>query len=345
MLPIVNPTRQRLRGFSLVELMVALAIGLFGVIIIMQVFSLSEQNKLTTTSDGDAMSEGVVALYAVQRDIRMGGYGVADTKVVGCDLLLRTGVTLPALAPVTINHASITGQDANTDTLLVLYGNSNGSPQGDAIIAAGNVVQTPTAFAANDQVVEAPPAHGATCSLTLDQVASVAGSVTLKSAAVMTAGDTLFNLGQTIKVVAYAIRNGNLTMCDYTINDCGSAANNNTAAVWVPIANNIVSLRAQYGRKTTAPFVAVDVYDRSTPNTACLWSRTSAVRMALVARSAQSAAAATLVAPVWEGTFLPNSTTLDDPVVLSGNATWKNYRYKVFQTVVPVRNVAWMAGC
>jgi type IV pilus assembly protein PilW len=314
------------------------------------VFSMSEQNKRITTSGGDAMNEGVVALYALQRDIRMGGYGIADTKVLGCNLLLRTGVTLPAMAPVTINHASITGQDANTDTLLVVYGNSNGSPQGDSITAAGNVVQTPAAFAANDWVIEAPPTHGATCNLALDQVASVAGSVTLKSAAAMSSGNTLFNLGQTLKVMAYAIRSGNLTMCDYSANDCGNAANNNTAAIWVPIANNIVSLRAQYGRDTTTPSMdgIVDVYDQTTPTTACGSARASAVRLVLVARSAQPAASATLLAPVWDGTFLPNGTTPDAPIVLSGNATWQNYRYKVFQTVVPVRNVAWMgvvSGC
>ena len=33
---------------------------------------------------------------------------------------------------------------------------------------------------------------------------------------------------------------------------------------------------------------------------------------------------------------------------LSGDANWGNYRYRVFETVVPIRNVAWMGaitGC
>jgi hypothetical protein len=52
------------------------------------------------------------------------------------------------------------------------------------------------------------------------------------------------------------------------------------------------------------------------------------------------------VAPAWAGTYLPNGTTLDAPIVLSGNPKWQNYRYKVFQTVVPLRNMTWMvSGC
>lgn len=324
--------------------MVALAIGLFGSIIMMQVFSLSEQNKRTTTSGGDAMNEGVMALYAIQRDVRMGGYGVADTRLLGCDVLLRSGVTLNALAPVTINHASITGQDANTDTLLVVYGNTNGMPQGDAVKAA-NVVQTPYSFAANDWVIESKTTA---CGLTLDQITAVTvvgstGTLTLRTGASMTDGSTLFNLGQNLKVVAYAVRNGNMTMCDYTINNCGNAADNNSATVWVPIADNIVSLRAQYGRDTTTPMDGiVDTYDQTSPATACDWARASAIRLALVARSTQPSDSATSTAPVWDGSFLSNGTTVAAPITLSGNTSWQNYRYKVFQTVVPVRNVSWM---
>lgn len=321
-------------------------IGLFAVLIMTQMFSMSEQNKRKITSGGDAMNEGVIALYAVQRDVRMAGYGVSDVKVMGCNLLLRAGVTLNALAPLTINHASITGQDANTDTLVVVYGNTNGSPQGDIVTATGNMVQTPSAFAANDWVIEAPLVAASPCNLTLAQVGGVAGAaVTIASGATLGAGNTLFNLGQSLKVLAYAIRGGNLTVCDYMSNDCGNAANNGLSAVWAPIANNIVSLRAQYGRKTTAPFTAVDAYDQNTPTTACLWSQTVAMRIALVARSAQPDSTATTAAPVWEGTYLPGTTTPDVPINLSANSAWTNYRYRMFQTVVPLRNVNWMAGC
>lgn len=353
---------RRSTGFGLVEIMIGMVIGMLGIIIMMQVFALSEERKRTTTGGGDALTEGVMALYALQRDIRQSGYGIGDVKVLGCNMLLRAGVTLTAMAPVTINHASIPAGDANTDTLLVVYGNTNGSPQGDGITAqpaaTQYAVQTPTSYVANDWVVAAPQTR--TCAttaggvpvLTLDRVVSVASpNVNVTTGVAGMSGGTLFNLGQTPRVVAYAIRSGNLTMCDYTASDCSAAGSTGNAAVWVPIANNIVSLRAQYGRDTTGTMDGVvDVYDQTTPTTICNWARTSAVRLALVARSAQfEKTAVTAAAPVWEGSSANNPTgSAASPINLTGNATWQNYRYKVFQTVVPVRNIAWMGvvtGC
>lgn len=361
-------THSRARGFSLIELMVAMAIGLFGILVMMQVYVSSETNKRNTTSGGDAMNEGVMAIYALQRDVRMGGFGVADHKLLGCDVLLRAGVTLNAMAPVTINHASIPAGDTNTDTLLVVYATTNSSPQGDKIISAANGVQTPSAFAVNDWVMTAPasrpdpvastdPAFGAyvnvisaACVPTLaldrvDTVVAAPSALTLASTAAWGIGSTLFNVGsRTPKIVAYAIRGGNLTLCDYAVNDCSAAGSAGNAAVWVPIASNIVSLRAQYGRDTSAVgsmLGVVDLYDQTTPTTTCTWSRIFAVRMALVARSAQVAVAATSAAPVWDG-------SVNNPITLTGNPAWQNYRYKTFQTVIPIRNVAWQGavpGC
>lgn len=63
-------------GFSLVEVMVGMVIALFGVIIIFQVFSVSEGIKRTTTSGGDALQNGASALSAVERSLKEAGYGI-----------------------------------------------------------------------------------------------------------------------------------------------------------------------------------------------------------------------------------------------------------------------------
>ena len=359
-----NTKDQKQMGFSLVELMVAMTIGLFGVLIMTQVFSLSEQNKRATTGGNDAMNEGVVSLYALQRDVRTSGYGIADSNLLGCNLLLRSGVTLVQVAPVTINHVSIPAGDANTDTLLVFYAFSNGSTQGDQISAVPATDQytvgTPASFSIGDWVVATPQVR--TCSggtapltpaLTLTRIAAVtspnvtltAGTGMTFSAIVSPTFPVLYNFGARLPtLVAYAIRNGNLTMCDYMVNDCGQAGSANNAAIWVPIGSNVVSLRAQYGRDTAAAGAMdgiVDVYDQTTPASACDWVRVSAIRLTIVTRSVQPAALATTAAPQWDG-------SANAPIVLSGNSSWQNYRYKMFQTVVPVRNIAWMgqvAGC
>ena len=346
---------RRQTGFGLVEIMVAMLIGMFGVLIMMQVLTVSEEQKRTTTSGNDAMNEGVLALYAIQSDARMAGYGITDPKILGCSLQLRAGVTLTGMAPVVINAANITGADANTDTLLVFYGNSYGTPQGVTVTATGNTVQTPSAFVINDWVIIAPAARPAPCNLALDRVSNVAGQVvTLASGAAMTAGATLFNLGQSYRAIGYAIRGGNLTSCDYA----NAAVNCTVAGEWNSISSSIVSLRAQYGRDTTMPGMdmIVDSYDQVspnpavTPNTLCGWSRISAIRMALVARSTlMEKDEVTGGAPIWDGSVAnvpPGSTAA--AVDLTGDANWKNYRYKVFQSLVPIRNMSWMGavtGC
>ena len=43
-------------GFSLVELLVALIIGLLGIVVMMQVFRVFEEQKRTTTGGDDAIS-------------------------------------------------------------------------------------------------------------------------------------------------------------------------------------------------------------------------------------------------------------------------------------------------
>lgn len=380
-------------GFSLVEIMVGMVIGMLGIIVMMQVFALAEGQKRTTTGGSDAQDNGAIAMYGLQSDIRQSGWGLSELKLIGCDVTIPTtrsasappAVTLDPFAPVTINHPIIPAGDANTDTLLIISGNTNGTPQGDGLVSPNTTatiypVQTPTSFTANDWVVvigatrpAQPLQCGTTQSLIMDRVACVgiacaganASNVVVTTgmpAGTLTAGSpasTLFNLGQAPRMLAYAIRSGNLTLCDYMTSDCGAAGSTGNTAIWVPIASNVVSLRAEYGVDTTnlatlAMDGIVDVFNQTTPTlqtvanaaptptTSCGWARISAVRVVLVSRSGlYEKTAVTTTAPTWLGT----ATT---PINLTGFSNWQNYRYKTFQTVVPIRNIAWLGaqtGC
>ena len=76
--PFARSPHRPAAGFSLVEIMVGMVIGMLGLIIMMQVFSLSESQKRTTTGGGDAHSNGAIALFGLQRDLRQAGFGVSD---------------------------------------------------------------------------------------------------------------------------------------------------------------------------------------------------------------------------------------------------------------------------
>jgi type IV pilus assembly protein PilW len=358
----LNTGIRKSRGFSLIELMVGLVIGMIGVVIMMQIFSVSEGYKRTTTGGDDAQNNGAISLYGLQRDLRQAGQGsnsftdnAASTSafsVLGCNLTLRAGVTASSLGPVTINHPNIPAGDANTDTLLVFYGGGNDGPEGDRIEAQpATTTYTLAGFAAaasapsvvvGNRVVAHPTPRPSPCNLTMESVTAVAGSnVTVGTGvAGMTAG-ALFNLGQAPRFVAYAVRGRSLTVCDYMVNNCGGAFN---AAHWVPLASNVVSLRAQYGQDTTVGTMdgTVDAFNQTTPANVCQWVRMRGVRLAVVTRSAQlEKEDVTTVAPTWSGS---GTQAID----LSADADWQRYRYKTFETVVPLRNVAWLgvqAGC
>ena len=347
------------RGFSLVEIMVAMVIGMLGILIMMQVFSVAEGQKRSTTGSGDAQSNGAMAIYSLQRDIRQAGFGFNALNALGCQLTIPAPVThaLTQLAPVVINPPTtdVPAGDANTDTLLVTYARSLGAPEGDAItMVSGSQLGVLSAanFSVNDRVVAAPAAPTAGCALTLTTVSAVTPpTITVASATGAAEEGALFNFGAAPGILAYAIRGGNLTVCDYTTANCATACtagNTNCNANWTPIASNIVSLRAQYGRDTSTPMDGIDTWDQTTPAQpspanqevfACLWARASAVEIAVVARNSQvDKDTVTAVAPTWNGSG-------GAPIDLSGRANWQNYRYKVFETIVPLRNLPWMASC
>ncbi len=386
-------------GFSLVEVMVALVIGMLGIVVMMQMFSVFEGQKRSTTGGDDAISSGAVSLYRIQRDIQQSGLGMSAAPLIGCTATGKwnadpaaPAVVLP-LVPVSINFPAITGlagQDVNTDTLLVISGNGSGTVDGDVFksaVAAGATsypVQTPTSFAVGDRVVAARQTRSDPCAVNVAAIAAPAPAagvnltVTTAAPFALAAQDLLFNLGPAPSAHAYAIRGGNLTVCDYTAVNCQA----NNAADWVPIANNVVSLRAQYGRDTTdaapPPTVssrmdgAVDVWDRlalwSQPawvagsvsvdpakdTAACALLRVAAVRVALVARNSQpektqtGGTHVTPAAPLWAGSDLAAqgagaaqaaavAITLPSPDPTW--PTWQDFRYKVFQTAIPLRNI------
>ncbi len=330
--------------------MVGLVIGMVAVIVIMQVFQLSEGSKRTTVGGDDAQTNGAVVLMTLQREIRQSGHGVAALALIGCNVSLPAPATwsVNTIAPVTINHPNIPAGDANTDTLVVVYGNTAGPTEGDRVItqppATANVytVTTPTSFAIGDRIIAVPliDPRPVPCNVTMEPVTAVTSpsppNVSVATGVAGMTNGTLYNVGAAPTIRVYAVRNGALTVCDYMANDCSLAASVNNSAIWVPIGDNIVSLRADYGRDTSAPMDSVvDAYDRTDPVGACGWTRVTALRLSLVARNSQlEKTAVSASAPAWSG-------SASAPIDLSGNADWQRYRYRTFETTVPLRNMAW----
>lgn len=388
-------------GFSLVEVLIALVIGMIGMVVMLQVFANFEGQKRTSTSGGDSISSGSISLYSIQRDIQQSGWGINAIQIIGCTLtdagnVLLQGVNSIPLVPVTINPptATLPAGEGGTDTLLIVSGNSNSTIEGDVLkgdTATGGTsytVSAPSSFVAGDYVaaVRADRNVGA-CSVQINRVVSTnvgAGTVSVGTAALSASsvGDRLFNLGAAPMVRGYAIRkmtaagvdaNGveKLTVCDYTT--VGTNCTDDDS--WVPVASNVVSLRAQYRRENqnNAMTGAPDTWDQSFTTTgvttyvlpgwggdpvACAQMRIRGVRLAMVARSSQPERpvkdAGNNDVPVWQSALVWSGSVAN---VADGNSaaaaaavgisfpntgtwpSWNDYRYKVFETVVPLRNI------
>ncbi|WP_338848087.1 PilW family protein [Massilia sp. W12] len=334
------PAKHR-SGFSLIEVLVGLAIGMLGMLVMLQVFNLTDSGKRATTSGDDAQTSGALAIYSLQRDIRQGGFGFTARNLLGCSLRLESGVTLPAIGATIINPGTdvIPAGDSNSDTLLVYVGNGMGIPSGDRINGHPSPdnfrMVSPALFNINTRVIPGPDSTAFPCARTMTRVVATdpGGVTTAAGDATVTVRDWLFDVGLSPRILAYAVRNSRLMQCDFMQNDCRTGLSD--PAIWQAVADNVVSMRARYAKQTVSRGGASQ-WDQVTPlptESFASWQNILGIQLALVARSAQyEKTAVTLATPSWQG-----SATL--PLNLSHLSDWQHYRYKIFETTIPIRNI------
>lgn len=348
-------------GFGLVEVMIAMAIGMIGILAMMQAFAVNERYKENTVGSSGAQTNGSIALFTIERDVRMAGYGITNSGALGCSTIQYhydgaysdppgggAGAPLPTLimAPVVITQGSGTNPDS-----LATMSSSNAYRFAPATItstmphsSAELNIDDVTGFAENDLVVAT---QGSSCALM--QVTQVQGAA-LKlqhnpgvSAPYNPAGGgnllpafgqgaQLFNLGNP-QIRFYAVSSNNLTVGEWSLMLAGG-----TPTVLV---DEIVDLQAEYGvddgsNGGTAGDGSVDGYTVATPATAAGWAQVLAIRLAVLARGpydkpdTSGTCTATTVAPTWAGGNLN----------IPGGVP-SCYRYRVFETLVPIRNMIW----
>lgn len=126
----VRPNTQY--GFSLIEVMIALLLSLIAILVIGEVFSISEARKRVTSGAADAQQTGSMNLYQVGRTARMGGSGITQgDKLWGCALnVSRDGTQIvPATYP-----APFAGIPSATRVFPALIYPDKGSV-GDVVVA------------------------------------------------------------------------------------------------------------------------------------------------------------------------------------------------------------------
>ena len=365
----------KLRGFSLVEVMVGLTLTLLGMLVILQVLATMQKNKLDTVSSGDAQQNGAMALYSIGNSVSSAGYGIGSTFYAIGACTNAAGTYLPVsgyksvnpagdvsfwLAPVVITN----GAGGNADSIAVMQGNTSitVSPM-DLAAKTSDVMTVAAGTTFNFNLGDVFLIHQAGKGCMIGQVTSKdavssltfaanepflspytntnelakynkSGGITSADASLaFTDGAKVLNLGPSPTLVVYSVINGSLNSNASTVFDGPDEV----------VVDGIVNLQAQYGVDTTGDG-AVDSYidaPAATPAISDLnadgvvnqadWARVKAIRVAILARGIQRENACDSTQPRWSGGAF-DMTALTD---------WQCYRYRVFETVMSLRNVVW----
>jgi type IV pilus assembly protein PilW len=407
-------------GMSIIEMMVATAISLIGVLVIFQVFAVNEDIRRSTTTGSDEQISGLVALTMLERDLRTAGNGINELTLIGCRMEAFDNQRTPAIVPfyplVPVHIVANAG--ATPDLIRVIYGQPRnttaslrlttgmsdpldaftlttryGFEVGDLLVATQTVRSVPLSSRCTmAEVSSLPAAFPQDVAWAVGTINAPDGTRTSRfnnpagTPLLFGTSAKLANLGPLPLAGRWPVRN------EWSVETTAMvAANNfklNVANLWAqiaspqPIAEQIVQLKAEYGmddgvsNNTVPPraFVPDDnVVDRfvSTspadvapvpPDTQPMpdqaaWQRVKVVRLAIVSRSVHqveptggkgtacdatpdfdaSLAAATYPVRWARGPDAPAGRPID----VRSSADWRCYKYKVYETTVPLRNVLW----
>lgn len=364
-----NAMRRAQRGVSLIEVLVAVAIGMIGILIMTQAYLTSDEFNKATLGAGGAQTNGNIALFTLEREGRMAGYGFNSAAALECGNInwhyngqysgnLGGGLPNIELAPVVI---TTTAGAPDQITIMYATGEQRVTPATiDKTMPSSSSeinIDGTSGFQDNDLVLMVSRTSPVTCTMVqLTQVQTSASKLQHNPGVsapynppgggslfpAYTKNDPLFNLGNPI-VRTYAIVNDSLRASDVFLNAAAAGSGN------FDMVDGIVDMRALYGKDTNDDGV-VDVYDNVKPVGGAQWLQVLSLRIAVVARVGHYEKPsgpncdATTANPTWTyenpvGTPQTASFNWTDLTVPSNQA--RCYRYRVFETTVPLRNMIW----
>jgi len=379
---------RRASGFSVVELMVSVVVGLVAVMFATRLLVGSEQTKSAAIGGSDSMQNGMLALFQINSDAAQAGWGINDVLLTGCNTLMqdsqgyqlttvtRGGVNITPLSPVVIQNG---GQGSD---VISTYSGSSLSGMGNVVLgsayAGGSTLtpatNTPFGFTTGDVIVVAPEPAGGNCSISqlsaqpAGPVMNIAGGANFRFTNGALGGGLyqqgqarIYNLGRGDKLAFHTWSVGDGRLLLRATDLAGTAQNPQT------VIDNVVAIKAQYGFDTrpAGGFSAdtmqvgvwsadmIDVDGDAVAGSAGDFQRIAAIRLAVVARNtipekpnAATGACTATVAPlqIFNSSVPANvaAAPLDVRLSVAGDPIdWTCYRYRAFETIVPIRNSGW----
>lgn len=344
-------------GFSLVELMVGLVIGLLATLVIMQIFVTFEGQKRSTSGAADAQTNGSIALATLQRYVQQAGYGLPLPNVDLENNAFRCN-PFPDFDP---DNDATTSNSTNIFPLVIVNGvGSNGSDFVQVRFSTTAMGSTPVA------ITNATNATGAGLLVNSNIGCNIDGDTNNDDVALIRSGRTCemvninsvsgTSLNQRISLSrmpnnpvvlvgdAFISCMGNWRNYTFQVVDNELQLNGNS------IISEVVSMQAQYGVSTSPG--SNNVTDWVDANgiwaspTVGTRNRIKAIRIAVVLRNglkekAINGANVTTAAPI---AWVPLNGSAAPVIDLTAITDWDQYRYRTFETIIPLRNMLWSKG-
>lgn len=346
--------KPRSQGLGLIDLLVGLAIGMVATVVILNTMVMFDARRRSTIGNADAQINITFAGGWLSRELRIAGHGLSPSSALGC-LTHRAAVGTPdasfALVPVSITQ----GQAGAPDTLTVIAAGEQALPPARLIapytMGGRQLTLDSTLGVATGNQLLLHAAGQADCALL--SVASVSvGAYTVQpvdisnllSGLAFPTGSSVVNLGR-LRYRRYAVDARQRLQLDSFDPALGA---------WVTStqADGVVNLQLQYGfdarpgvqASPQVTFWGDDLIDADNDGQVGDigdWQRLLAVRFAVVVRSVQRReASCDAPTPTWSAGDT-NGALVSTPISLAHIADWSCWRYRVFQTEVPLRNQLW----
>jgi len=350
----------RQRGFSLIELMVGLVLGLLATLVIVNVFSNFEGQKRTTSGNADAQTNGAIALMNIQRNIQMAGYGLplpmADLE--------NSSLKCAAFANYDPPVHSVTGEDPPPTNLFPIEIQDGGA--GSDIITVR--YSTSAMGAVPVRIINASGATGAGINVDNNigcndnDIALIMDGNTCRMATIADGNgspdtDVNITLHATTPAGAPLVNNAKIACMGNWQNYSFQLVNDELQLNGQSIVSEVVSLQAQYGVAATADSNQVNQWVNATGAwavpTIADRNRIKAIRVAVILRNSllekevvTTACSSTTAANptglcAWDATSAGPTVASPAPAINLNAIGGPNYRYRVFETIIPLRNMLW----
>jgi len=347
------------RGMTMVELMVAVVIGMLVIVVAAGTLGFMEASKRSSTGGNSALENGVAVLTALEHDVKMAGLGFSALGKIACPTInlyyagaklldnalfmpvtVTTGVDAPDAVTVTFADATLAAAPStlflpmtSPDAEVVLE-NAGSIGVGDVAVLSNPGSPDPCTVISVTSITTNPPGtirigHGNT---------GVFNPVS--------AGAT-FSSARAYPTNASINPAGGLTWTTYRVSATNrlELVNNLTGDVQL-LADNVVGLKIQYG-VTAAPGATtiadwVNATDAWANPTAAQVARIRALRVGILLRNPQKVKPSMLGGDCDVTTAIPSAWP-GGPAYdyVARQPDWQCYRYRSMQTTIPLKNLNW----